>query len=280
MTSSGLARGLTVLGCGLVFLAFPLLLGGQAVRAEADLVEHRAVYALSLAKTEAGSTAVTNARGKLDFEWSDVCDGWAVRQRTRIFVTHADGSQVDFGWSLNAWESRDGLTYRFFIRRLFGTGEEETVRGEARLDGPGLGGTATFTEPEERTVTLPKGTLFTSRHNFVIIEAAENDALPDWRTVFDGTGDDGGYYGVNVALAKALPAGAPTNLDLPMLADQQSWRVVMAYFDPMDEGVAPSHEQRLRVFANGVVDELVLDYGDFSLDAELVDLEPLPAPDC
>jgi len=62
-----------------------------------------------LAKTEAGGTAVTSARGKLDFEWSDVCDGWAIRQRTRIFVTHADGSEVDFGWSLNTWESKDGL---------------------------------------------------------------------------------------------------------------------------------------------------------------------------
>ena len=280
MDSSGLARALAVLGCGLVVLAVSGLPGTQAARAEAELVQHRAVYAIGLAKTEAGGTAVTNARGKLDFEWSDVCDGWAIRQRTRIFVTHADGSQVDFGWSLNAWESKDGLTYRFFIRRLFGTGEEETVRGEARLDGPGLGGTATFTEPEERTITLPKGTLFPSRHNFVIVEAAQNESLPVWRTVFDGSGEDGGYYGVNVALARAFPAGAPTGLDLPLLGEQPSWRVVIAYFDPREDGVAPDYEQELRVFANGVIDELVLDYGDFSLDAELVDLEPLPAPDC
>ena len=280
MKSSSLAKSFAVLGCGLLFLAASASIGAGAARAEVDLVEHRAVYALSLAKTEAGGTAVTNARGKLDFEWSDVCDGWAIRQRTRIFVTHADGSQVDFGWSLNAWESKDGLSYRFFIRRLFGTGEEETVRGEARLDGPGMGGTATFTEPEERTVSLPKGTLFPSKHNFVIVGAAETEALPVWRSVFDGSGDDGGFYGVNVALARTFPAGAPTSLDVPLLSDQPSWRVVIAYFDPKEDGAAPDYEQELRVFGNGVIDELVLDYGDFSLDAELVDLEALPAPDC
>ena len=114
----------------------------------------------------------------------------------------------------------------------------------------------------------------------MIVEAAESESLPVWRMVFDGSGDDGGHYGINVALARAFPAGAPTNLDLPLLVDQPSWRVVMAYFDPEENGVAPDYEQELRVFANGVIDELVLDYGDFSLDAELVDLEALPAPDC
>ncbi len=42
----------------------------------------------------------------------------------------------------------------------------------------------------------------------------------------------------------------------------------------------PTREQGFRVFANGVVDELVIDYGDFTIDAVLEDLKPLPESGC
>ncbi len=44
--------------------------------------------------------------------------------------------------------------------------------------------------------------------------------------------------------------------------------------------VSPTREQGFRVFANGVVDELVIDYGDFTIDAVLEDLKPLPESGC
>jgi len=47
-----------------------------------------------------------------------------------------------------------------------------------------------------------------------------------------------------------------------------------------DVAAEPEYEQEMRLFANGVVDDLLLDYGDFTLDAELVDLVALPPPQC
>ncbi|MGF1608203.1 MAG: EipB family protein [Kiloniellales bacterium] len=280
MVRSGRAA-MSALFAGLVLQLWPAAAPSVLAAGAADKLEpHRAIYGLSLARSEPRGAAVTNARGKLEFEWSDVCDGWSIRQRTRIIVTHGDGGEIDFGWTLTAWESKDGLAFRFFIRRLFSGGEEETIRGVARLDGPGLGGTATYSEPEAKTVTLPKGTVFPSQHNFQVIDAAEAGELPLWRTVFDGSGDSNGLYGVNVALAAAVPPGAELSLDVPLVQDVPSWRLVVAYFDPEDETAPPSFEQQLRLFANGVVDELVLDYGEFTLDAELADLQPLPPPDC
>ncbi len=44
--------------------------------------------------------------------------------------------------------------------------------------------------------------------------------------------------------------------------------------------VSPTREQGFRVFANGVVDELVIDYGDFTINAVLEDLKPLPESGC
>jgi len=255
------------------------LLAGLGGAAAADFVPHRAIYGLALAKQEMGSTPVVAARGKLEFEWADVCDGWAVRQRSRIIVTHQDGSEIDFGWTLNSWESKDGLSYKFFIRRLHASGEEEEVRGTARLDGPGAAGTASYELPKEEVQPLPKGTVFPTEHSLAVLAALENGTMPLWKVMFDGSGEEG-LFGINAALAQSLPAGTKASLKHPLLDETPSWRVLVAYFGLKDVAAEPEYEQEMRLFANGVVDELLLDYGDFTLDAELVDLVALPPPAC
>ena len=245
----------------------------------AKFLPHRAIYALTLAKEQADFGAVVDARGKLQFEWEDVCDGWSVRQRTQIIVTHKDDSEVAFGWSLNSWESKDGLSYRFFIRRLLADGDSRETRGSATLDGDGGAGEATFTAPEERQVELPRGTIFPTQHSLEVIKAVESGEVPLWRVVFDGSGDEG-LYGINVALARSLPPDLKASIDTPLVRGLPSWRVGVAYFGMESDAAEPEFEQEMRLFANGVVDNLLLDYGDFTLDAALADLEELPAPDC
>ena len=97
--------------------------------------------------------------------------------------------------------------------------------------------------------------------------------------VFDGTGDEG-LFGINAALVQALPPSADPSFDFPLLKDVPSWRMSMAYFALDNRSGEPTHEQGLRLYQNGIVDELILDYGDFALDAKLADLNALPAPDC
>ncbi len=252
--------------------------GGWRAAEAAGLVPHRAVYDLSLAKSRSGGV-MARAAGKLEFEWADVCTGWTMSQRTRVRMTSGEGQAFDFGWSLNAFESRDGRRYRFFIRRINADGSDEELRGEARLPSPGARGLAVFEAPESRRVTLAKGTLFPTAHSLALVEAAVKGELPLWRTVFDGSGDDG-RFGVNAALGEALAADAPKSFESPLLRDQQSWRLRLAYFG-MDETVSePEHEQALRLYANGIVDEMLLDYGDFVLRAELGVLEALPEIEC
>jgi hypothetical protein len=250
---------------------------GVAVAAP-DFLPHRATYDLSLSASRS-SGSIAQADGKLEFEWADLCTGWTVSQRTRVRMVTAEGQGVEFGWTLNALESRDGRRYRFFIRRLNIDGSTEELRGEARLSESGEKGLAIFSKPETREMPLPKGTLFPTGHSLILMDAAGKGELPLWRTVFDGSGDTG-LFGINAALSHALPADAPSRFESPLLSGQESWRLHLAYFD-MDETVAePEHEQALRLYANGVVDEMLLDYGDFVLAADLETLEALPDPGC
>jgi hypothetical protein len=250
---------------------------GPALGAEIDIQPHRAVYDLELSGSRSSSTVV-QASGRLEFEWADACDGWTVTQRAKIEVGHSDGTVYDFGWSYSAWESKDDQTYRFFIRRLFGGEAEEEVKGKATLT-PSKGGLATFELPEARDVTLPPGTLFPNRHTIEVLEALQSGDTPLWREVFDGSGDEG-IYGVSATEVQELAPGDARGFDSPLLTAQVSWFVQLAFFGMDETQALPEQEQGMRLYANGIADQMTFDYGDFSVSARLRELEALPPSGC
>jgi len=270
----GPCGGRTLVRLGLAAVVC-LFAAAAAQPATAGILSHHAIYDLSLAKSRSGG-AVSQAKGRLEFEWVDACTGWTVAQRTRVELVSAEGQVMVFGWSLNSHESRDGLDFRFSIRRLNADRSAEDMRGEAHLDGPGKGGVAVYEEPSPQRVALPPGTIFPSAHSLALIEAARSGKSPLWRTVFDGSGEQG-LYGLSAAIS---PVSSTTASDRPLLRGVESWNVDLAYFGLNDTAAEPEHEQRLRLYANGVVDELLLDYGDFVLRAELAQLKGLPQHEC
>src|SRR3546814_6579692 len=118
----------------------------------------------------------------------------------RISDWSSDVCSSDLGWSLSSWESKDGRRYRFFVRRFDGSGQAETVRGEAELDADGSG-TAVFHGPERREVALPAGTQFPTHHTRQVLNQAAADGALLWTQVFDGSGGQG-PFGVSAVLSQ------------------------------------------------------------------------------
>lgn len=240
---------------------------------------HRAVYKMSLGESR-NNGAIAAAEGKLEFEWADVCSGWSVNQRSHVRMVSSEGQAFEFGWTLSALETKDGENYRFFLRSFGADGSVEESRGKARLHGPDQGGVASLQAPEEKEVPLPKGAMFPTAHSLLLMQAAAQGEASLWRVIFDGSGEDDGRSGVSAAISPALPADMPLQFDSPILRGQKSWRVHLAYFSTDETVSEPQHEQRLRLFANGIVDEMQLDYKDFVLKADLTVLEALPEVAC
>jgi hypothetical protein len=265
---------------GAVALAVAGWLTGVSALA-AGLVEvqpHRGVYALELSEVEPNSTVI-HARGRFDFEWADACDAWTMSQRAVLEVGHSDGRVFDFGWTYNAWEAKDGGTYRFFITRRFGDGAvAEEIRGQAELEDDGSG-VARFTLPQERELELPSGTLFPAAHTLYLMEVLTSGEAPAWRTLFDGSGEEG-LFGVSPAVAGALPSDAGGGFVSPLLEDKASWRMQLAFFSMDESSALPEQEQAFRLFENGVVDEITFDYGEFTVEANLEELESLQGGGC
>jgi hypothetical protein len=259
----------------LTFFAVSVSAPGMAAPSVAP---HSAVYRLSLGDIS-GRGAVADANGRIDFKWIEGCDGWTVDQRTHLVLTNRQGQDVESGWVLNAWESKDGLSYRFSLKRAYADGSPEETRGKARLDGPGLGGIVTFSEPVRDPVVLPAGTVFPTRYTEELLKAGEQGEVIFWRYVFDGAGEES-FFGVNAAISRTIPAEAAPSFDSPLIRDQASWRMRLAYFGGDNQAAEPEHEQAQRMYASGIVDELSFEYGGFVLKASLEKLEALPPPDC
>ena len=158
---------------------------------------------------------------------------------------------------------------------------EEELRGHADLEATGGKGRASFTLPEVRSFELPAGTLFPTTHLALIIRHARNGDQSVSYSVFDGARLDGAFT-VNAVIGKPpRGAGAPVVRGDVSLLRQQSWGVRLAFFAAGDQGTAnPEYELALDLLANGVARSMLLDYGDFAVDARLVQIQALPRPRC
>jgi hypothetical protein len=266
--------------------AFAACMVGEAIAAPAgaELAPHRAVYAMALNATKPGG-GVTGASGAMTYKFGDSCDGWTVENRTALTFAYSDGAPVATTWDFVTWESKDGLHYRFRVRSTRDGVVSEEIDGVANLDGQGKGGVAKFSLPEQKTMRLPKGTLFPTEHTIRLLETAQRGEHMLQRTLFDGTGTDG-PFDVNAIIGRLFPANAnisPAAADPAVnstLLSAPSWHMQMAFFAPATNEPTPDYEVALRYYLNGVADEVIQSFGNFSLKGTLQKLEPLPKPDC
>src|SRR6266852_456147 len=110
-----------------------LALAAAGGAAAVEIAPHRALYSMSLGTAKPNSGVVA-ARGSMVFEWGETCDGWTVEQRYKLRMHYAEDTDVEITSNFVTWESKDGLRYRFYQRKLKDGELEEETRGEAQLE--------------------------------------------------------------------------------------------------------------------------------------------------
>lgn len=244
------------------------------------LVPHRATYDMKLGVARPNS-GISDVNGRMVLETVDSCDGWEVKQRIKLTFLRNDGEEFDTDSSFTSYETKDGLGLRFSVRNIQDDEVEEELRGRADLEALGGKGKASFTLPEARSFELPAGTLFPTTHLALIISHARNGDKSASYSVFDGARLDGAFL-VNAVIGRApkLAGAPPVRGDVGLLRNQPSWSVRFAFFAAGDQGANPEYELALDLLGNGIARSMLLDYGDFAVDARLVQLQALPRPRC
>lgn len=250
----------------------------------AELLPYRARYALTLASSD-GNSGVIGAYGVLYDEWDRSCDGWTEQEHFYLHLDHGEddvaGGSVDTYSSQVTWEASDGSQFRFDLRRASSDASYEEIRGEARRAQAGAGGTIAFTRPQAAALPLPRGAVFPAAHTRLLIARAQAGDRLVGRHVFDGSDVDTAAE-VSAVIGPRLAPSAEAANSKPQasLLDRPSWQMRLAFF-PSDRTVeVPDYEETIRLLDNGVMQDMMLDYGDYSIHAELQQIEALPRPRC
>lgn len=250
---------------------------GAEVAPRVEISPHRALYSMRLGKVRSGS-GVIDAQGAMEYEWGETCRGWTIEQRYRLRMRYAESPDVEIQSNFVTWEAKDGQSYRFNDREMRNGKVTQDIRGTARLDGPDKGGIALFTQPRRHERKLPPGVLFPSAHTILLIRDAEEGKHFLVRNLFDGSADEGASE-VSAVIGPKL-ADDPAARKLGPLLQRPGWNVRLAFF-PADSRIeVPDYELGMRLLDDGVSQSMVIDYGEYAIDATLDDIEALPKPHC
>jgi hypothetical protein len=210
------------------------------------------------------------------FELIDACESWATRQRFSLTIRDGEGTELETGSDYATLESMDGKRLRFSLTQMAQGAVSSRVAGEAELGADGSG-VARYSEPEAKELPIPPGTLLPNTHTIASLNAARAGQRLLVAPIFDGTSADGAQETTTVLSAWQGPQPVA---EVPSLSALGSARMRIAFFEPDAEQAGgartPSYEVSLRYFENGVADDLIMDFGAFTVRAKLIRLEEAP----
>ena len=278
---------ITRVQCPPLSTAATLVLGSMAVllqpavAAAVDTAPHRAAYTFTL-KSAKRTSGIVDVGGGMSYEIVDSCDGWTVNQRILLRMINRRNREIRSVTNYSSWESKDGRRFRFSSRTTRNGSLRERYRGTASLNADGTG-LAVYTQPKPIRMRLPKGTIFPTAHSELIVRRAQAGQPFTWRVLFDGTTDDG-PYGVSAMAGKARGTASGDEAEIQKVVGRQGvgkfWPVSLAFFPHNSSKAVPEYELRVGMHANSIARWLVMDYGNFVIDARLAKFQSLPRAKC
>lgn len=254
---------------------FAIGFGPVGTAFSATVTPHRAFYEMQLGNADQNSN-VQAVKGRSAFTLGRDCSGW---QSNEDYVIEFEGREGDTNRIISrfeSWESDAGDMYSFEISEQSSFQIKKDFNGFANMTSEA--GNAYFSIADDTPMTLPADTYFPMRHLKAIIDGAEQGKTILAASVFTGADPDDALLSTNTVIGswKIEPPAAP----LGPFGQKGYWPVQTAYFKPAAKAAEPEYEINFSMQSNGVVRRYVIDYGDFTITAELMKLEELTSPDC
>ena len=267
------ARGLCVLVVAAAIL--------EPAVAAVSIRPHRAVYDLSLLRSEQNSN-ISGADGRMVMEITgSACEGWSTNFRRVMELRPNEGDVRFYDNQVASWESGDGLLLELSDKQFVNNRLESDTRIKATLDGKGANGRGTIETPFKE-FSLPAGTLFPMAHQIHVMREAEKSGSRDVSLLFDG-GSGAKTFKVISFIGKRKEGEGDKAIN-KALADVPSWPLTISFFEVTDEPATgeslPTYQLSFPIYENGVAGQLTLDYGDYVMSGKLTSLELLQQEDC
>jgi hypothetical protein len=252
-----------------------------------QLAPHRAVYDLDL-KESLSSANLTDANGRMVFEVSgSKCEGYLVNMRFILSVLDNKGITNVTDVRSSSWEGGDAKQFRFNTSQYFNQKLSKTTVGDAKRVKEGTGITVKVDSPKKTKASFSQKTYFPTEHTIYVIEEALKGKRIVNAPIYDGSENGNTLYNTTAIIGKKIDKDTFIETskvkNLETMKDMVSWPVSIAFFDTRKgdkQDLLPDYEISFRLFENGVSRKLLVDYGDFSLNGTLKELEFLPETQC
>ena len=262
---------------GILLAAMAIGVGLQAANAKitSNLVEHKAFYEMQMGERQKNSHII-NINGVSAFAIERDCTGWRSIEDYMIQFVAESGDSDRVLSHFESWEADSGEKYSFDII------EESSFEGRKDFGGfveiaSGENGNAYFTMEPDSAIKLPSGTVFPMQHVRNILDHAEAGKKIIGATVFTGAEPDSALMRTSTVVGGWRDEPAT---DLGELAEDGYWQINIAYFKLLSTSAEPEYEIQFSMQANGLVREYEINYGDFSIMANLKSVEPVESVNC
>jgi EipB-like len=242
-----------------------------------ELIAHRAVYDLQLAKTRGKSSAVS-ARGRILYDFTgSSCEGYALLFRQVTELNNGEGRITLSDLRSRTWEDSAGKTYRFASENYLNERLVEAVNGKAERHTGMVA--VTLTKPKERKLDLDAAIVFPTQHIQRIIAAAREGKTILEFPVYDGSDNGQKVFNTLTVIGREIGPNAPAPADAAasheVLAGLKRWPVTVSYFDRKAKAgeQTPVYAISFELYENGISRALILDYNEISISGKLRTLE-------
>lgn len=257
---------------GLALLS-QMVLSAPAAFAGTPLLAHRAVYDLKLERA-ASDSGITSLTGRMVYELrGSACDGYTVNFRY-VAQSNTSEDQRITDQQTTTFEDGEAKTFSFVTKSFVNQDLESELRGNATRE-PTLV-KVELLKPENKLLDLGPAQ-FPTQHMIDLIDRAKKGETFYETTLFDGSEDGDKLSITTVVLGKQSTAsGADPEVPvLATLAEQKFWPVDIAYFNENGANTGeetPDYRISFKLYENGLTRDVEMDYGDFVISGQLVDL--------
>lgn len=251
----------------------------SAVEEGDRLAPHRAVYDLTL--TQADERAgISGMYGRMVYEFTgSACAGYTTTFR---FVTQIDtGEDIRLSdQQTTTFEDVGARKFRFSTKSFSDQQLEKEVTGSAESKGKGI--KVLLTAPEKRALSLEEGR-FPTEHMLDVLKNADAGKHLFESRIFDGSDNaDQTLMATTIIGKRTAPIPDDTeSAKVSLLAKAEFFPITIAYFNESSAADAkPSYRMAFKLYDNGVIRDLTMDYGDYALSGKLTRLDLLKAEPC
>ena len=257
----------------LIIIFFPLLC--SAVQ------PHIGHYKMTMGYAN-NETGIINIEGKSIYKLERNCNGWDSNEEIAIIFEFNEGNKSTLLSSWSTFESFSGNAYNFELEEIINDVESEKYFGYANLFN-NYGEAKYFSSSKEEgvrenVVEFPKNIEFPMNHLFSIIENAKKKNKVLQSKVFLGSEIEQNYKIVTTIIGEEKQ----TKIDLEGFKQLNNlyWPINLGYFDPLNRTGEPEFEIFAKLHENGVITNLSVDYGDFSINSEIIKFELVSNSNC